>query len=407
MLRKFCAYGFLKNLRFFEPFLYLFFLARGLNFFQIGLLISIREITVYVLEIPTGVVADLIGKRRSMIAVFVSYIVSFVIFYFGHSFYIFIPAFVLFGLGEALRSGTHKAIIFDWLETQGLGDKKSKYYGITRSWSKLGSALNAILAGALVFFRGNYEIVFLASIIPYIGDLLLMISYPRTIDRKLPKGFLKRLWQDTLPLVKDIFTNFKQIKYLTVGVVNNAFYNGTFKATKDYLQPILKSYVLLLPVFLSTGETQRAALIIGAAYFIIELAGSAASRNAHRIEGLFGKRNRAINLSYWITMLIFAGATAFIHFKIFAPIILLFLIYYILQNCRYTSLVSYVADYTPPEHRSTVLSVQAQLRALFVVVMAPIYGFVADRIGLAGVFAVAFVIFAIIGPFIRVRKETP
>lgn len=33
---KFSLYGFLKNLRFFEPFLYLFFLEQGLNFLQIG-----------------------------------------------------------------------------------------------------------------------------------------------------------------------------------------------------------------------------------------------------------------------------------------------------------------------------------------------------------------------------------
>ena len=61
---KFSLYGFLKNLRFFEPFLYLFFLEKGLNFLQIGTLITIREITRNVLEIPAGVLADSFGRRR-------------------------------------------------------------------------------------------------------------------------------------------------------------------------------------------------------------------------------------------------------------------------------------------------------------------------------------------------------
>ena len=78
---KFCIYGFLKNLRFFEPFLILFFLEKGLSFFQIGTLYAIREITINILEIPTGIVADSLGRRRTMIFSFIAYIISFIIFY--------------------------------------------------------------------------------------------------------------------------------------------------------------------------------------------------------------------------------------------------------------------------------------------------------------------------------------
>ncbi|MFW6262769.1 MAG: MFS transporter, partial [Thermotogota bacterium] len=37
---KFAMYGFLKNLRFFEPFLILFFRDVGLSFLQIGILFT-------------------------------------------------------------------------------------------------------------------------------------------------------------------------------------------------------------------------------------------------------------------------------------------------------------------------------------------------------------------------------
>ncbi len=64
---KFAAYGFLKNLRFFEPFLILFFREMGLSFLQIGMLFSIREIATNLLELPTGLVADIYGRRISML----------------------------------------------------------------------------------------------------------------------------------------------------------------------------------------------------------------------------------------------------------------------------------------------------------------------------------------------------
>ena len=46
MLFKFSMYGFLKNQRYFEPFLILAFRAKGLSFFQIGILIAFREVCI-------------------------------------------------------------------------------------------------------------------------------------------------------------------------------------------------------------------------------------------------------------------------------------------------------------------------------------------------------------------------
>jgi MFS family permease len=80
MIRRLSLYGFLKNQRYFEPFLILILLDRGLDYFTIGLLISCREFAVNLLEIPSGVIADLWGRRRAMIASFIAYIASFVIF---------------------------------------------------------------------------------------------------------------------------------------------------------------------------------------------------------------------------------------------------------------------------------------------------------------------------------------
>ena len=108
---KFSAYGFLKNLRFFEPFLILFFLEKGISFLQIGVLYAIREIAVNVLEIPTGAVADTLGRRRTMIASFVSYLFSFVLFWRSSSMPIFIVAMLLFSFGEAFRTDIASAMM--------------------------------------------------------------------------------------------------------------------------------------------------------------------------------------------------------------------------------------------------------------------------------------------------------
>ena len=77
MLFRFCLYGFLKNQRYFEPFLMLVFLNQGFSFFLIGLLYACRDLTVNILEVPSGAIADSFGRRRSMMISFLAYIASF------------------------------------------------------------------------------------------------------------------------------------------------------------------------------------------------------------------------------------------------------------------------------------------------------------------------------------------
>ena len=145
MLFRFSLYGFLKNQRYFEPFIILFFRDEGLSFTLIGTLVAVRELATNLMEIPSGALADLYGRRRAMITSFVAYIVSFVVFGLASNPAWLFLAMFFFGIGEAFRTGTHKAMIFDWLQLEGRADEKTMVYGTTRSWSQLGSAVQLYL----------------------------------------------------------------------------------------------------------------------------------------------------------------------------------------------------------------------------------------------------------------------
>ena len=172
MIRRFSLYGFLKNQQYYDYFLILAFRQMGLSYFAIGLLIAFREIMINMVEIPTGGVADLCGRRSSMIFSFVAYIISFIIFglsgmaatEFRLSLSVLMPllflAMFFFAIGEAFRTGTHKALIFTWLRSQGRGGELTKVYGYTRSWSKIGSAVSVILACFIVFITSHFIYVF-------------------------------------------------------------------------------------------------------------------------------------------------------------------------------------------------------------------------------------------------------
>ena len=179
MLFRFSLYGFLKNQTYFEPFLILAFLEKDLSFFQIGILIGFREVCINIFEIPSGAVADLYGRRRSMIFSFLAYIASFLVFGYSASFAALFLAMFAFALGDSFRTGTHKAMIFEWLRMQGRESERTQVYGFTRSWSKIGSAVSVVVASAFIFTGARYSDIFLLAVIPYALNIVNFMGYPK------------------------------------------------------------------------------------------------------------------------------------------------------------------------------------------------------------------------------------
>ena len=378
---KFCSYGFLKNLRFFEPFLMLFFLEKGLSYFEIGILYSIREITVNIIEIPTGVLADAFGRRRTMVFSFISYIAAFFVFNFSSFFPLFIAAMVLFSFGEAFRTGTHKAMIFEYLKINGWADQKVHYYGNTRAASQMGSAVSAVIAAFIVFYTGTMKVVFLYSTIPYFLDLLLMISYPKELEG--PTG--KLVMSEVSLSVKKVFASFFKAAKDPVFIrtlANISVPKGFHKAVKDYLQPVIILFAVSFPLFTDLDEDKRISIMIGFFYTIIYVLNSFASKKAGSISEKFKHLCRPLNLS-----LLTAFATGIIigiTYNFELPVIAIagFLVIYLLENFRRPIGVSYISEIIDDSIMATVLSTDSQVSAITASVIALLIGFLADRIGL-------------------------
>jgi MFS family permease len=403
---KFSAYGFLKNLRFFDPFIILFFRQMGMSFLEIGTLVSIREVATTILEVPTGFVADTYVRKNAMVFAFLSYIISFLIFYFFPSFLLYAAAMIFFAFGEAFRTGTHKAMILDYLKSMNISHLKVQYYGSTRSWAQVGSAVSALAAGALVFYSGGYRIVFVASVVPYIAGLLLMISYPQSlnvhhrVDREagILKGVLHNIL-DTMRGFLDIFKNRSALKAL----FNSSLYDGLFKTVEDYLQPILRDFALSLSVLIVLDE-RRSTVLIAATYFLLYLLNAVSSKNAHRFANLFRSLDTAVNVGFLagVVLTAMAGVLYDVNLKILT--ILLFILLHIAMNFRRPVMVSCVSEYIDASVMATGLSVESQMKTLTVAVFAPLMGLLADLTDIGVGIIVLSAILLLAFPLVRVRK---
>ncbi|MFW6270216.1 MAG: MFS transporter [Bacillota bacterium] len=390
---KFGFYGFFKNLRFFEPYIYLYFLAIGLSYFEIGLIISIRELSMYIFEIPSGFIADIWGKKKSMLLCFVLYIISFIIYYFSHSFWILALASIIFGLGEAFRSGTHKGIIFDYLDWKGISSKKTQVYGFTRSVALYGKALSAVIAAVLLIWLKNYHIIFLFSIIPYICDFILILTYPpeRSSGSKREFNFteIKKHFKDSL-------SNLLIIKRLRKILINSAIFDGVFKASRDYIQPVIRNFIMAYPILVVIeNEQNRETLLIAILYLLINIFGAFSSRWSHKLENYCYTNDTPLNYLFLGQAFLLFITGYFIEMNLYV-VIFLFLILNIINNLRRPLLLCSLVNEIEDVQRVTMLSVESQLKSLAVVALAPLLGLIADLFSIRFMFISVSVLLVIL-----------
>jgi len=395
MLRRFSLYGFLKNQRYFEPFLWLAFLDMGLSFAWIGGLIAFRQVAQNLMELPTGAIADLWGRRKCMMFSFASYIVSFAIMgsvgvaaqhdYIGMN--ALIPllfiAMVFYAVGDAFRTGTHKAMIFTWLRKHGRENERTTVYGYTRSWSKIGSAVSVVLAGVFVFVTRSYVYVFFFSIPPYLLNVINFAGYPSEVDgavgdkRSLAEVF-HHLKQALRTSVRQ--TDIRRLLFESMG------FGGFFAASKDYLQPILKAAALPLTAALFAGalghEEQRVVILVVPVYFALFLVSAFASRNAHRLVGARGNEDRAARFLWGLFALVLATLTPIMYFGAYwvtqSLMILGFAGLYVIQNLWRPVLMSRFDIHSQEGAGATVLSIESQAKSGATALLAPLLGFAVD-----------------------------
>ncbi len=391
MIGRFSLYGFLKNQQYYDYFLILAFRQMGLSYFAIGILVAFREIMINLMEIPTGGVADLCGRRGSMIFSFVSYIISFAIFgssgvaatEFGLSQPVLISllflAMFFFAIGDAFRTGTHKALIFTWLSNQGRTNDVTEVYGYTRSWSKIGSAVSVIVACVIVFKTSNYITVFFFAIIPYILNIVNFLGYPKEIDCKIEE---KTSLGDIVNHLKiTLVSSVKQVGLRRL-IFESMGFEGFFKASKDYLQPILMAAALPLTAALfadlQLSNEQKSVVLIGPVFFLLFILSALASRNAYRLVSKAGHEDQTAKWLWGVGALVFLVLLPAMFYETHWIMITCFVVLYVIQNFWRPVLISRFYAHSDEAKGATVLSIESQAKSLSTMILAPVLGLAID-----------------------------
>jgi MFS family permease len=124
-IRLFIAFRVFFNCRFYYPVFTILFLDYGLSLEQFALLNAAWAATIVLLEVPSGALADTVGRRNLLVFTGILMVIEMVLLCFAPRgnpellFVIFLINRVLSGAAEASASGADEAIAYDTLKDEG------------------------------------------------------------------------------------------------------------------------------------------------------------------------------------------------------------------------------------------------------------------------------------------------
>lgn len=155
-IKLFIAFRVFFNARFYYPVFTILFLDFGLTIEQFALLNTVWAITIVCAEVPSGALADILGRKNLIITTSLLMVLELSLLAFvplGNGtliFWAFLLNRVLSGLAEAMASGADEAIAYDTLVDEGLQNKWPKVLSLQMRVRSIASIATMTL-GALAY----------------------------------------------------------------------------------------------------------------------------------------------------------------------------------------------------------------------------------------------------------------
>ena len=257
----------LNNASFFVPFAVPFWLGSGLNQQKIYLLQSIFTLVMMVLEIPTGVIADRIGRRTSLMIAASAACVGFLCYSVAHGFWQFALAESLLALGLSLNSGTIEAMRHE--SALALSGNHGRSSAGSAHTARLLSAALCSAVGGLIVHAFGFRTAMVLDALTYVGAFTVAFKMSEPPHKARSDKQFKR----ARPLVMSM-----------AGLI--------------LLFALLRE-ATHIPVFLNARVLDGAGITIGwygAVFASLQLTGAAVAHFGHRLEAWMGERATIILL---------------------------------------------------------------------------------------------------------------
>ena len=358
----------------FMPFMIPFYQDNGLTLSDISILKAIYSIAIVILEIPSGYLADILGRKRTLIIGSVLGFMGFFTYSLSYGFMGFLIAEIILGFGQSLISGADSAMLYDTLEDMDRKDEYVKYEGRVISIGNLAETIAGVVGGLLVGISLRF---------PYIVQTgVAFIAIPASLLLIEPNRNTKILDSGIKHILKIVRYSLYDNRELRWNIIHSSIIGA---ATLTMATLVVQPYLLQIeiPIF-----------YFGIIWPALNLTVAVVSLYAYKIEYKLNKMKSLLLISIFIPM----GFIVLSQVISYWGILVLF-VFYIFRGFATPVLKDYINQLTDSNIRATVLSVRNFVIRIFFALIGPFIGWYTDQINLQAAILISGILLFVLAGF--------
>ncbi|WP_099465523.1 MFS transporter [Parabacteroides provencensis] len=333
------------------PIIVLFYEKHGLGLQDVFVLKSVYSVAAVALEIPSGYLADVWGRRKCLIYGCFLFFGGYLCYSFTSTFHAFLIAEILLGVGQTLVNGADSALLYDTTLHYKKEELYLRYEGRITMIGNFAEAIAGIFGGLLAAYSLRFPF-YIQAVIAFSGIPAALALKEFNIKNKIQNPV-----SEIIRIIKYSLITNRPLCY-------NIMFSGIIGAATLTMAWLVQPLLMHL-------ETPTS--YYGVIWTVLNLTVGFAALYSDRVDRYFGLKKMGI----LILSVIIGGYVALAFNLTYAGLAILF-IFYIFRGFATPILKGYINQMTFSEMRATVLSIRNFIIRLMFAAIAPFIGWIND-----------------------------
>lgn len=337
------------------PIIVLFYEEHRLGLQDVFILKSVYSVAAVALEVPSGYLADVWGRKRCILAGCVLFFGGYLCYSLTETFAAFLVAEILLGIGQTMINGADSALLYDTSVHHGRENLYLRYEGRITMIGNFAEAVAGIFGGLLAVYSLRYPF-YAQAVVAFVG-----IPAAMALREYAPANKVQSPWEEILRILKySLVTN----KKLCCNIMYSGIIGAATLTMAWFVQPVLM-------------QLETPTEWYGIIWTVLNLTVGVAALYSDRVEQLFGMNKMNI-----LILSVIAGGYVALAYNLTYVGLGILLLFYIFRGFATPILKGYINQMTFSEMRATVLSIRNFVIRLMFAAIAPFIGWLNDMYSL-------------------------
>lgn len=337
------------------PIIVLFYEEHRLGLQDVFILKSVYSVAAVALEVPSGYLADVWGRKRCIVAGCVLFFGGYLCYSLTSTFAAFLVAEILLGIGQTMINGADSALLYDTTVHHGRENLYLRYEGRITMIGNFAEAVAGIFGGLLAVYSLRYPF-YAQAVVAFVG-----IPAAMALREYAPANKVQSPWEEILRILKySLITN----KKLCCNIMYSGIIGAATLTMAWFVQPVLM-------------QLETPTEWYGIIWTVLNLTVGVAALYSDRVEQLFGMNKMNI-----LILSVIAGGYVALAYNLTYVGLGILLLFYIFRGFATPILKGYINQMTFSEMRATVLSIRNFVIRLMFAAIAPFIGWLNDMYSL-------------------------